>query len=590
MSNLKQFTSKIENISSGEIVSALPADETFFVGQGFLKCDGSVLLQNAYPYLFENIGSISDKLTVPGSLITSGTSNNINALVYANNTFIYAGAGGVLATSNNAVTWTSRTSGSSNNINALTYGSKSPSGNTFVFVSDVNVSASTDGVTWQRNTGGQDPVRIGYVGGKTFARAGNTSTETVSLTDLTGGLAASPAANDLVFIAVATGSTALRSQAVTGILLLPAFYTQIASLYSNGTIDTNLWVGFKTMGSTPDTEVTIPSTGSLDDAQTVAIQVFRDATFYISNTVTATSNVRADAPAITTTSDSSVILAIGAGGHSAGVATYSSPIDGFLTVGSDDTYDSTIGFGFSRQQTAGAYNEAAFTFSAGLSSSYSSAAVTIGLKPKLNIKTITYANNTYVCAGTEGLLATATDAEASWASQTSGTSNTINTLTYGNNTFVYAGTGGVLATSANAVTWTQRTSGTSNSINALVYANNTFVYVGNGGVLATSPDAITWTQKTSGTSNNINTITYVNGLFIYSGAGGVLGTSYNTNTWTTRTSGTANNINSVIKNNNSLLFAGNTGTLGNYELYTYDYDTEFLLPTSNSYFDLYIKS
>ena len=447
------------------------------------------------------------------------------------------------------------------------------------------MSTSTDGVTWQRNTGGQDPARILYVGGKTFARAGNTSTATVSLTDLTGGFASSPAANDLVFIAVATGSNASRSQAVTD-------YSSAASpLYSNGTIDTNLWVGYKTMGSTPDKTVTIPASGSTDDAQTVAIQVFRDARLMlVSNTVTATSNVRADPPAVTTISDNGILLAIGAGGHSAGVATYSSSIDGFLTVGSDDTFDSTIGFGFSRQQTAGAYNESAFTFSAGLSSSYSSAAVTIGLKPKLNIKTITYANNTYVCAGTEGLLATATDAAGSWAGQTSGTSNTINTLTYGNNTFVYAGTGGVLATSANAVTWTQRTSGTSNSINALVYANNTFVYVGDGGVLATSPDAITWTQKTSGTSNNINTITYVNGLFIYSGAGGVLGTSYNTNTWTTRTSGTANNINSVIKNNNSLLFAGNTGTLGNYELYTYDYDTEFLLPTSNSYFDLYIKS
>ena len=104
MSNLKQFTSKIENVSTGEIISALAADETFFEAQGFLKCDGSVLLQSSYPYLYSNIGSIIDNLDAPGSLIPSGTSNNINSLLYANNIFVYAGGAGTLATSPNAVT------------------------------------------------------------------------------------------------------------------------------------------------------------------------------------------------------------------------------------------------------------------------------------------------------------------------------------------------------------------------------------------------------------------------------------------------------------------------------------------------------
>jgi hypothetical protein len=63
MSNLKQFTSKIENISTGEIVSALPADETFFESQEFLKCDGSIVLQSSYPYLYENIGHLESPPT-----------------------------------------------------------------------------------------------------------------------------------------------------------------------------------------------------------------------------------------------------------------------------------------------------------------------------------------------------------------------------------------------------------------------------------------------------------------------------------------------------------------------------------------------
>jgi hypothetical protein len=483
MSNLKQFTSKIENTSSGEIVSSLEYDEQFYTDKSFLKCDGSVVLQNAYPYLYEKIGNFFDNLDAPISVGTSNTSNSINALIYGNNTFVYAGGGGVLATSPNGTTWT--------------------------------ISPSA-------------PLTPTYVGGKAAERLGSTLTASLSLTDLTGGASAAPQEGDLVIIAVATGSSAQRSQAVTGF----AGYTQIASLYSNDTEDTNLWVGYKIMGPTPDTTVTIPASGSIDDAQTVAIQVWRNVIFDVVVTTTGIDTVLADPPSITTTTGNNVVLVIGAGGHSDGTQTYAaSYADNFLTIGSDDINDSTIGFGSVNRPTAGAYDPAAFTFSGSDLGQFSFAAVTIALQPSTNINALTYGNNTFVYAGDGGVLATSPDG-TTWTTRTSGTANNINALTYGDETFVYAGDGGVLATSPDGSTWTTRTSGTANNINALTYANNIFVYAGDGGVLATSPDGASWTQRTSGTVNNINALTYGNNTFVYAGDAGALATSPNGSTWT----------------------------------------------------------
>jgi hypothetical protein len=472
MSNLKQFTSKIENTSSGEIISSLEYDEQFYTDKSFLKCDGSVVLQNAYPYLYEKIGNFFDNLDAPINIVTSNTTNSIKTLIYGNNTFVYAGESEVLATSLNGTTWT------------ITSSSLPP------------------------------PT---YVGGKTFARAGSSLTTSLSLTDLTGGTNAAPQEGDLVIIAVATGSSAQRSQAVTG-------YTQIASLYSNDSNDTNLWVGYKTMGLTPDTTVTIPASGNVSDAQTVAIQVWRNAQYEDVATATGVDTVLANPPAITTTG-SDIVLVIGAGAHGAGTQTYTaSYANNFLTIGSDGTFDSTIGFGSVNRPTAGAYDPAAFTFSGVDSISYSFAAVTVALRPSTDINALTYGNNTFVYAGDGGVLGTSPDGNT-WTTRTSGTANNINALTYGDETFVYAGDGGVLATSPDGASWTTRTSGTIDNINTLIYANNTFVYAGDGGVLATSPDGASWTTRTSGTVNNINALTYGDETFVYAGDGGVLATS-----------------------------------------------------------------
>ena len=53
---------------------------------------------------------------------TSGTSNNINSIIYVNGIYVYAGDGGVLRTSTDAITWTASTSGTTSWIQSITYG------------------------------------------------------------------------------------------------------------------------------------------------------------------------------------------------------------------------------------------------------------------------------------------------------------------------------------------------------------------------------------------------------------------------------------------------------------------------------------
>ncbi len=449
MSTLKQFTEKVENDSFGEIIPAIKDEESTYTSAGYIKLDGSVVLQSGNETLYQNIGLIQDNLSISANIISSNTTNNIVDLVYGNNEFVYVDSESYIGKSSDASNW---------------------------IKSDL-------------------PVNLSYVGGKTFSRVGNTSTTSVSLTDLTGGLSSAPATGDVVFIAVATGSEASRDQDVTG-------YTQVASRYANNLDgsegkDTNLFVGYKLMTATPDTTVTIPSTGSTDDAQTVAIQVWRnvDPTIFDVTATTATqaNTVLVNPPAITTVSNNTVLLVIGAGGHDQGSRTYTaSYLSNFLTVGDNDSNDSTIGFGSISRPESGTYDPAAWTFSGTDNDKYSCASVTIALKPK-KIKKIFFANNIYFSGG------------AYFASSTNGTTwSTIppvsggtdfvelNAFTYSSNStyqYITGGVGGNLYVSTNANTWITATSNTNEDIIGLAYGNNTFVSLTETGNVFTTGDA-----------------------------------------------------------------------------------------------------
>lgn len=204
------------------------------------------------------------------------------------------------------------------------------------------------------------PAGLTFVGGKTSSAVGSTSTNlTVSLTSLSGGSASAPAEGDIVIVSYATGSTADRdlSPVTSG-------YTRHCDLYSNDSYDTNLWVATKIMGSTPDTSVVLPPSGNNSDAITASVQVWRASSgktisIYDIQTATGKNGGRPTPPAITPTRLTSIVISAGAYALNSTTALTSSDLSNFVSVGSSDSYCSTLGMG-SFAWTSGTFTPAQF--------------------------------------------------------------------------------------------------------------------------------------------------------------------------------------------------------------------------------------
>lgn len=222
---------------------------------------------------------------------------------------------------------------------------------------------------------------IKYVGGRVNGYSGTLNNITVPLTGLTGGLGTQPAAGDLVIVYVATGSSGDGNLSVFG-------YTEILELFSDGSsADTNFAIARKFMSATPDTTVTFGGTGSSGNAGTVAIQVWRNVNvttpFDVAGLSSTKTGATATFPSITPTTPGAVILAGAAAGHTNGSITYSnSSLTGFISIGSNDTYDSTIGVGY-HYWTSGSFTPADSVFGGTDSSTYSSASYIMALRPAL---------------------------------------------------------------------------------------------------------------------------------------------------------------------------------------------------------------
>jgi hypothetical protein len=223
-------------------------------------------------------------------------------------------------------------------------------------------------------------LRPTYVGGTTASGVGVTTNITVSLASIAG-----IQQNDLVIVALSIGAVTDKSYRISG-------YTQIADLYSNDTFDANLQVGYKFMGATPDTSVTITGgTGPtvVTDAYAIAIHVWRgiDTTTPLDVTTTTTTAIDTgipNPPAITPTTANSVVLVAAGTGHNGGTDTYTATeLSNFLTVGGNDDNDATVGMG-SFAWVSGTFDPVAWTWSQTSNTSFATASCSVALRPKLS--------------------------------------------------------------------------------------------------------------------------------------------------------------------------------------------------------------
>jgi len=229
-------------------------------------------------------------------------------------------------------------------------------------------------------------MAIQYVGGLDGGRVGSTSTTNVSINGtLTGGLASSPSEGDLVVILISAASASGY---------VPT--TLAVSGWNNGTFRSNTGVAnysyqqhsWKFMTATPDTVITVPSTGNIRNAQSWVVHVFRGvdattpfdvATVFASGTGTG----RPNPGPITPSTEGAWILWMGASAAATG-ALYTAPTNFSTNWHTDtrvDNYDSMVGFGYYTGWSSGQYDPAAITAGGTTGATDSWVAETVVLRP-----------------------------------------------------------------------------------------------------------------------------------------------------------------------------------------------------------------
>ena len=227
-------------------------------------------------------------------------------------------------------------------------------------------------------------MAISYVGGKTVGSAGQGGGSIAIDTGLTGGSGGAPIAGDLVVVTVSVGSA---GRAPTLAISTPSGFTALTAQRTTATTyDTNVQTCYKIMGSTPDTAVTIPASGSSQDGIAYTIQVFRDVSLHTPMDTAATYatgsavNSRPVPAAITPVTSGAWIVVCGGGAAATGAAYTASYLTNFLTSFGSDNNDGLIGCGYYTGWTSGAYTPA--TFAGGSATTADSwGCTTIALRP-----------------------------------------------------------------------------------------------------------------------------------------------------------------------------------------------------------------
>ena len=213
---------------------------------------------------------------------------------------------------------------------------------------------------------GAAEAALQYVGGTTGS--GTAATYNVNLNGtLTGGLASSPAAGDIVIVVTGWASAADGNPGVT-----TAGYTEVYDGYANDTRDANLSVSYKIMPGTPDTSVTVSGFNNAANGGATAVHVWRGidqatpldvAAPSAPLGVSAINAARPDSPAITPATSGAVIIAVGLGTGAAAPTAMTAPtgfVNGLSATGAGSTMGAVANIA-SQDWAGGAVDPAAWT-------------------------------------------------------------------------------------------------------------------------------------------------------------------------------------------------------------------------------------
>lgn len=212
----------------------------------------------------------------------------------------------------------------------------------------------------------------------------------ISLTDLTGGFASAPRANDLVIVAINEN----YNLNIAGTAALPGgTYTIQCDVYGDSTHNASFVVGTRVMPSTPDTTVSIKPSSASGNALAYAIYVFGgvDPTTPMDvtpTTATANNSSHANPPAITPVTAGALIVATGGGsaGDTAALTQAAGQLSDFASITSTSAFsvfnDASVAMG-TFAWSSGSFDPTAFIDAAYGATNVSNAfgACTLALRP-----------------------------------------------------------------------------------------------------------------------------------------------------------------------------------------------------------------
>lgn len=176
---------------------------------------------------------------------------------------------------------------------------------------------------------------------------------------------------------------------------------------------------------------------------------------------------------------------------------------------------------------------------------------------------IIWTGSLFAVASAVGNVLTSTDG-VNWTVRYTGIANNLNSIAFNGSLYVVVGLSGTIRTSPDTITWTSQTSGTTNTLNTVIWGNNEFVAGGNTGTVRYSVTGTgTWTTITYGVTSSITSIVYTGQRYVSVGASGHIRTSQDAITWTAQTSGTANTFNSIAWSGSRLIAVGANNAIRN---------------------------
>ncbi|MEY5048714.1 MAG: hypothetical protein RLZZ175_2073 [Bacteroidota bacterium] len=393
--------------------------------------------------------------------------------VYANGIFVFTGDNGLILTSTDGVSWTTRTSGISTSITSVNY----ISGAFYATASPNVLLKSTDGITWSQITAGSSSyifMNITY-GNNVFAIGArdNVSNNSYVFYSSTG------ASNSWSMSTVASSGQSLNSIK----FLKDKFYVFTSSGETYTSSNASSWTDISgyTVNLPNNSTTTIRGT-----APSALNQMFNG--IYDGTKVSlfgSTSYLGGYGAVLTSTDGTTWTHQVKTNSVVVQNAEY---LNGYsFVLGNEGLAYSTDGINFN--YPTGSYN---------------------GLVKN---------GNTFIAVGntgsSEGIIYNSSD-WSNWSNKTNYGVNALNAVIYNGSQYYAVGNSGNTSSSSDGITWTNSTVGTSDALKSIAYGNSKYVAVGNQGVIMYSSNGTTWTQanKDGAAGSNFYSVRYLNGKFI----------------------------------------------------------------------------